>query len=265
MIKTILFLLMMQEAEPISDLSCQLCHDPNRWYPLSESMLFDHNATQFPLEGMHHNAECIQCHSGSTTKEIHAFNNADPDCATCHMDIHFTTYGSDCRRCHNEFSWDFLNWKFKHDETLFPLVGAHAVASCESCHGNINQQLTILNTSTECIECHRTQFEREILASNHSENEACYLCHNTHAWLPTDMSHHDFYFPIFSGSHKNEWSTCEAECHVNPTDYSDFSCGLNGVCHEHRQSEMDDEHDDEQGYSYVSSACYDCHPSGKGD
>ena len=34
-------------------------------------------------------------------------------------------------------------------------------------------------------------------------------------------------------------------------------------CHEHRQSEMDDEHERVTGYVWASPSCYGCHPDGR--
>jgi hypothetical protein len=92
------------------------------------------------------------------------------------------------------------------------------------------------------------------------------MCHtSTQDWTDTDYSHDVQFFPIYSGEHQGEWTTCSAECHIEPEDFSSFSCGLNGVCHKHDQDEMDDEHEDESGYVYESSACFDCHPTGESD
>ena len=44
------------------------------------------------------------------------------------------------------------------------------------------------------------------------------------------------------------------------TNYNAFSCTH---CHEHNQSRMNSEHQGENGYSWQSSACYNCHPDGQ--
>ncbi|MDF1839438.1 MAG: hypothetical protein P1V35_16340, partial [Planctomycetota bacterium] len=36
-------------------------------------------------------------------------------------------------------------------------------------------------------------------------------------------------------------------------------------CHDHRESEMDDKHEDENGYVWLTSACYSCHSNGEAD
>ena len=68
-------------------------------------------------------------------------------------------------------------------------------------------------------------------------------------------------FPIFSGRHAGEWDTCQT-CHTQPASFEVFTCL---TCHEHRRSEMDDEHDEVRGYVYESTACYSCHPDGEDD
>ena len=63
---------------------------------------------------------------------------------------------------------------------------------------------------------------------------------------------------VLTGRHAE--IACES-CHVTG-DYAVFSCI---DCHEHRQGEMDDEHDDVGDYQWTSAACLDCHPNGEED
>ncbi len=50
---------------------------------------------------------------------------------------------------------------------------------------------------------------------------------------------------------------------MNPGNYRAFECLR---CHEHsNKSEVDEDHEDESGYSYQSSACYRCHRDGVAD
>ena len=83
-------------------------------------------------------------------------------------------------------------------------------------------------------------------------------CSTTRSWTPATFDHDARFFPINSGRHQGTWSSCST-CHTVPGNFRAFECI---VCHEHRRSEMDDEHDDVRGYSYQSSACYSCHPRG---
>ena len=77
-------------------------------------------------------------------------------------------------------------------------------------------------------------------------------------WTDATFDHDADFFPIFSGKHDDEWQTCST-CHPS-TDFSLFTC-FN--CHKHNRVDMDDEHDNVAGYSYVSSACLSCHPDGR--
>lgn len=258
------FLISGPQQDNLTKIPCSHCHTPSGWRPLAVQMAFNHDTTHFPLTGRHQAAECIQCHPGPTAVEIHQFETAESTCQSCHMDIHFGFLGTSCGICHNSQSWEMTNWKKATDHFVFPLEGMHAQIDCEACHATgLNQISGTL--SNDCYSCHVDDFMAAIDNKFHTTNQNCIQCHNTRGWVPADMSHHDLIFPIYSGKHRGEWSSCEAECHVNPADYTDFSCGLNGVCHEHNQSKMDDEHDDERGYIYESKSCYSCHPSGEKD
>ncbi len=249
----------------VTDRPCDECHLPNAWYPLAAELSFDHDRdTPFLLTGGHLSAGCIQCHPGASPREIHQFDRAEAACVFCHMDIHLSQFGSDCEQCHETVTWDLSNWRYNHQATLFPLAGAHAALDCADCHGS---ELIWLrgHLTTDCVDCHENVYTNAVSTSGHPEVSECTICHNTRAWVPTEMVHHDRFFPIYSGAHRGEWTSCNTECHVDQSDYSVFSCGLNGVCHEHDRSEMDDKHDDEGGYVYESWACYNCHPSGEED
>ncbi len=259
---------MLSIQNPMEDLEmpCSDCHNNDSWLPLKSVMIFQHDNTSFPLSGNHSDAECIQCHFGFTVVEKHDFKQLSSECFFCHYDIHQSSFGQNCEECHYASSWDLTQHKFDHDITLFPLVGAHRQIECSECHFKPLIEMKS-NLTFSCSVCHFDVFTEAVVSiSGHSENEDCIICHNTRAWVPSDMSNHDRLFPIYSGKHAGEWSTCEAECHINPTDYTDFSCGLNGVCHEHDQSKMDDEHQGEvSGYVYESQSCFQCHPRGDED
>lgn len=252
----------------LTDIPCSQCHTPDAWKPLDPDRSFKHaRDTLFPLTGRHQDADCIQCHPGETAEETHAFAKARPECSACHMDIHMNQMGSECDRCHNSNDWDMSRWTNNHSRTVMPIDGMHASLECRDCHG-INFDRLVGQMSTDCVLCHKQQFDEAqvTVVDGHPDNEDCRLCHNSRAWVPIDMSLHDSeFFPIYTGSHRGTWSTCTAECHIDPTDYQIFSCGLNNVCHEHDKSKMDRKHRGEvSGYSYNSQKCYDCHSHGGG-
>ncbi|MEZ4918993.1 MAG: cytochrome c3 family protein [Saprospiraceae bacterium] len=233
---------------------CTQCHDETAWVPST----FDHNSI-WPLNGAHANVpQCVDCHVGGN------YTNTPTDCAGCHIDDYNNTnnpnhinnqFSTDCTQCHDETAW--IPSTFDHN-TIWPLNGAHAnVPQCVDCHVGGNY----VNTSTECFSCHESDYNS---ANNPNHLLAgfptnCESCHNENAWVPSTFDHDNMYFPIYSGKHKDEWTTCD-ECHTIPGNFMAFSCI---DCHEHDNPvEVGQDHQGVSGYSYSSSACYACHPDG---
>jgi hypothetical protein len=114
------------------------------------------------------------------------------------------------------------------------------------------------SSQDDCIACHQNDYSSE--HSGTGFPTTCLLCHTNDSWDDANFEDHDsFYFPIFSGTHRGRWSGCET-CHTNANDFGDFTCF---ACHDHRQSEMDEQHHEVPEYIYESAACYSCHPTGR--
>jgi len=73
-----------QFMNPERNTRCNQCHNSNRWKP-SE---FDHDRrTQFPLEGVHRNVRCADCHKLFRTvsqKTVLFYKPTPKECAACH-------------------------------------------------------------------------------------------------------------------------------------------------------------------------------------
>jgi predicted CXXCH cytochrome family protein len=197
---------------------------------------------------------CSDCHINNQ------YQGTPTDCYACHeADYAGTTnpnhvaggFPTECLECHTTTAWSPAT--FDHNVTNFPLTGAHVTADCQSCHEGGNYQLVY----EDCYQCHQAEYEQPndpnhvLLQFSHD----CTPCHTTNAWLPSTFDHDTQYFQIYSGEHREEWSAC-SDCHPSPGNYTDFTCIS---CHEHNQQDMDDKHEDVQGYVYASPACYDCH------
>ncbi len=234
-------------------LECEVCHDTTTW----SSAVFDHNATAFPLRGQHQPLDCEVCHGDG-------FAGTPTDCFACHRADYRATRDPDhveagfptaCETCHNESGWDGA--VFDHDTTAFRLRNSHAGLDCEACHAD-----GFAGTATDCFSCHADDYNR----ANDPDHAAagfptdCQNCHRPTTWDDSDWDHRQF-FPIYTGEHRGVWDGCD-ECHVAPGNFRIFECIL---CHEHRKSEMDDEHDDVSGYRWESRACLECHPDGDED
>ncbi len=243
------------------DLPCTDCHSTQGWDKLVSPMKFDHTETGFRLSGEHRTIACKDCHVNLN------FQNTPPNCYSCHqkdydaaitINHRVADFGPDCTTCH---SADALSWRasFNHDLTEFPTRGAHEAVPCLSCHvGNRYR-----GTPSECVSCHQDVYE-SAQNPNHIAagfNTECAVCHRALTWQPAAFFPHP-YFPIHAGDRHSPgvWRAC-TDCHLAQPNYATFECTN---CHEHTKSRMDSQHANVGGYTYQSSACYRCHPTGGG-
>ena len=235
--------------------TCSNCHTLNPgWKPAS----FDHS--KFPLSLGHSTPKCVDCHTNGN------YSSISSDCFSCHQQDYLATtnpnhnssgFSKACLDCHTTNP----GWKpttFKHSS--FPLTLGHSGPSCNDCHKGNYSSIT-----TDCYSCHQTDFNKTVNPSHQSLGFSftCTQCHTTNpGWKPASYAQHDSQsFPIYSGSHKGKWNTCN-DCHSNPSSYAQFNC-IN--CHEHNKADMDSKHQGRTGYSYDSASCFHCHPRGKAD
>ncbi|MCB0624321.1 MAG: cytochrome c3 family protein, partial [Saprospiraceae bacterium] len=200
--------------------------------------------------------ECLDCHSGG-------YAGTPTDCAACHTDqFNQTTnpnhnslgLSTDCASCHTTEP-DWMPATFDVHDQYYALNGAHVMIAndCATCHnGDYN------NTPNTCFGCHSSDYNNTT-SPDHSAlmfSTDCQDCHSETAWEPATFDHDGQYFPIYSGAHNGEWDVC-LDCHTNPQDYSVFSCT---GCH--TNPETTDQHNGINGFTYNSTACLACHPTG---
>ncbi len=182
---------------------CGSCHTTSGWKPST----FDHNRSDFKLDGSHVNVACEKCHANGV------FKGTPKDCFSCHQqnDPHKGQLGSDCETCHTTTDWKKAT--FDHSKTAFPLAGKHLTVECALCHKNGVYK----GTPTDCASCHVDvhlgQFGKD-----------CAQCHTPDAWKPVHFNHDITGFSL-TGTHRTV--ECKA-CHINgvfkgtPTDC--YSC-----------------------------------------
>ncbi len=259
------------------DPQCVSCH------------LDDYQATTNP----NHVAEsypttCEDCHGFVAFDQGAIFNHAGivDGCLSCHLDDYQTTTDPDheaegfptsCEDCHASFrTWNGAF--FNHAGIVGNCVSCHLPdyqtttdpdheaqsfsTRCEDCHASFTTWngagFTHAGITNGCASCHLPDYQ----ASQNPRHSAagfaqvCEQCHtSTTTWQGARYTGHAF--PIYSGAHRN--LDCN-RCHLTNTNYDAFSCTH---CHEHNQTSMDRKHQGRNGYSWVSSACYDCHPNGR--
>ncbi len=136
---------------------CEACHSTQSW----SAIAFDHNQTNFPLEGKHLTQECNACHfSHGIDIKDQPFKDPSKTCAGCHSDTHhrqFEVAGTtDCTLCHGFDSWEAS--RFDHSLTAFNLEGRHLEIECTACHvEKSDKQVTYIIYKIDdfkCASCH---------------------------------------------------------------------------------------------------------------
>jgi nitrate/TMAO reductase-like tetraheme cytochrome c subunit len=183
---------------------CQSCHTTTAWTPSS----FDHNATAFPLTGLHKTTSCQGCHGDGV------FKGKTTVCSGCHLTKYNATskpahasngIGTTCQTCHTTNGWTPAT--YDHSVTRFPLAGAHRAVSCAGCHGDGVYR----GKSMACASCHLPKYNATTKPAHASNGigTTCETCHTVTAWTPATYDHNATTFPL-TGAHKTV--TC-AQCH----------------------------------------------------
>lgn len=233
------------------DISCDACHTSEGWEIDRNNISFDHNLTDFQLEGLHQDVNCVSCHPSLVFKE------ADSDCMSCHTDMHEQTVGFDCARCHTSNSWIVENITEIHQQSRFPLLGAHMTADCYQCHESASL-LRFDPLGVECVDCHQAEYIAAI-SPNHIESgysTDCSECHqmNAFSWTGANFTH--TFFPLTEGHAIND---C-ASCHTDPNDYSNISTDCISCHLEDFNTTSNPNHQQID----ISTDCIECHTTDPG-
>ena len=195
--------------------ACESCHTVRGW-KVNVTQINQH-LNRFPLTGAHAAVTCDACHKSGAVSQFSTMSTA---CFSCHQADYTSTknpnhvagkFATTCETCHTTDTW--LNARFDHSATGFPLTGAHAVPprQCADCHVNNNYNLQ----QTACVGCHLNDFQGAN-NPNHVQlgfSQTCESCHTTIAWSPANFDHSQSGFPL-TGQHTVPPRAC-ADCHVN--------------------------------------------------
>jgi len=209
-------------------LDCQVCHITDNWTTMRADSPFKHSETAFPLEGQHAAVSCRSCHRSLE------FSKADTRCSSCHQDVHENQFGDACSRCHTPEMWAAEpRFRQMHQESRFPLVGAHAVLDCDVCHA----EGRYAETPLDCYGCHLQTYAATTNPDHHGAGFAldCSECHSilVSSWAGNLAAfQHTPSFPLLGGHDRDACSDC------------------------HQPGTI---------YSQTSSDCYSCHQSNYND
>ncbi|MFQ5511160.1 MAG: cytochrome c3 family protein [Candidatus Krumholzibacteriia bacterium] len=242
---------------------CSKCHDPAGFDKLDGEEI--HARTDFPLVGRHVLLDCDTCHPGHQAAD---FGRTPSDCVKCHQQDYLEVtrpshvasgFPTDCRECHEATGWQPA--RMPDHDAVFPIFsGLHRGKwdDCVICHTDPGNQKVF-----NCLGCHA--HGQALMDPRHQgiggysySSGACYNCHPT-GEAARFLEHDAQFFPIFSRAHNGKWDSC-AVCHTDPANRKVYACLK---CHAHVQTLMDPSHQGIAGYSYASSACYGCHPTGE--
>jgi hypothetical protein len=215
---------------------CQTCHTTAAWQPAA----FDH---PFPLEGGHADVACKSCHTGAPA----VYADTPTACVSCHAaqrdqvtEPSHAAFSDQCQTCHTAAAWRPA--AFDHP---WPLVGAHASATCASCHG---QPPAYAGTPTDCASCHTADLAQAVNPPHDGFSSDCSSCHNSISFSAASFAHTDF--PL-TGAHV----TVECRgCHSGtPAVFAGTATDCVGC---HRQ---DYDSSPYPGHASFPTTCQDCH------
>lgn len=193
-------------------------------------------------------SDCSSCHA--KFKKVGQTNL----CRACHEDVdedivkntgfhgrNEQVQGTGCASCHTDHigrDADIVQLDretLNHEKTDFPLLDAHRLTVCESCHF---EETRFREAPATCIDCHE---DDDVHRGNLGTE--CESCHLPDRWMQISFAHDETDFPLI-GSHTEP--TCNA-CHFNQTfDGTPSDCI---ACHQ-----IDDAHRGKRG-----TDCGECH------
>jgi len=234
---------------------CKDCHSEESFNAFVGKSSFNHTLTQFPLIGKHKKVDCASCHQmGDKTTADRIFKDyTDRDfhnCITCHKDVHETKFGTDCRQCHTEESFQKLVTpdKFQHNLTGYVLEGKHETVDCRKCH--INKATDPL-PHDRCGDCHKDFHEGQFVRANSRPD--CKDCHTLAGFSESSYTieqHQESAFPL-TGAHQA--TPCFA-CHLKEEQWSFTNLGTRCIdCHvDVHEGGLDEKY-------YPQKSCNQCH------
>ena len=236
---------------------CTQCHTEESFHTIAGRTSFDHNTTGFPLQGQHQRIDCASCHDANAGAEnvFQEFTHLDAiNCMNCHDDVHDSKFGTDCRSCHNEVSFqDVLGIEnFDHSLTSYLLEGKHLEVDCRACH---ETKMTDPLPHDQCISCHLDYHEGQFNQTNNIARD-CSECHTVEGFAGSSFTieqHNTRKFPL-EGAHLA--TPCFA-CHLKEDKWLFRGIGTECVdCHKDiHEGNLSEEY-------YPGKTCTSCHNVG---
>lgn len=230
-------------------------------------------------------AECTKCHR--------PFDSSAEDglCLGCHEDVgtdlrdgsgfHGKAPGlaaTACRSCHTDHKGraaDVVGLDeavFDHDQTDYPLRGAHRPVPCGSCHTEAEEKHR--DAPTDCVGCHQKDDPHQ-----GGLGEDCASCHVDESWKKARFDHGETDFPL-EGAHVDvACRLCHADetfegtpsdcgsCHVQDDVHRGGFGAKCGDCHDVQEwDRIRFDHDRDTSFALTgthrTASCASCHTGG---
>jgi hypothetical protein len=181
---------------------CKACHSEHRGRDADivhfDATSFNHQATDFVLEGAHLALSCSACHMSGEK-----FSKAGSTCISCHRkdDAHKGQLGDTCDSCHSVKAWG--DGRYDHSKTNFPLKDAHREVRCNACHLGGKYK----GTPARCVSCHTPDDVHQ-----GARGEKCGDCHTTVSWKNAKFDHlKETRFPLLGRHNVIECGACHKQ------------------------------------------------------
>lgn len=237
--------------------NCMGCHTPKDWTEVrgASGQRAFHEKTRYPLRGAHSDVPCKSCHGPFKGIKARFKGLAFERCTSCHVDAHLGQLGSppaSCDQCHTIQSFQLARYD-PASHKGYPLLGAHLVVACSSCHRTepgLSQRAAPLRAFLErrgrrdqisltqfhppgntarCDTCHadlhRGQFAARV------KQAGCADCHAVDSFKRVQFDHaKDSVFPLTGAHAKVECASCHQADGAGVVRYKPLQTACN-ACH----------------------------------
>lgn len=237
---------------------CLSCHPDGRAGTFAQ-----HDVVWAIYAGPHAGAwsGCEQCHTAPGDRTVISCLttgcHAPAPANTFHLSM--TGYGytsTQCRTCHP----DGRRGRYTAHDPRFPIyAGTHSGrwTSCTTCHTDPASRTVFTCLASGCHAQAATNAVHTGFPGYAWQSSTCFGCHPD--GTAGSFTQHDAIFPVFSGKHREAWTSCTS-CHPVAEDRRQFTCMGTGC---HAQSSTNADHEEVSGYQFVAAACLTCHPRGE--
>jgi hypothetical protein len=232
--------------------TCNQCHNEEGFKVVKGVSGFDHNKTDFKLEGKHVTVNCKACHKTKFTDPLKFML-----CSDCHTDYHKKQFvknniSPDCSKCHSVNGFTQFSYTVdQHNLGTFPLAGAHLATPCTDCHKK-QKDWNFRGIGLNCKDCHK-DIHQNMIETKYYPGGNCTICHNVTSWEDISFDHSKTEFKLTGAHLKQNCKSCHLSNAVNGIAQAKFD-GLSkncSGCHE-------DKHFKQFEKNGVTS-CTECH------